>query len=271
MKWKMANNFEIERYVHRGLPFKRMREIKKQMKKDVRLREEIEKVKKSDRDFKNKFPADLIIPKIIDRYHEQTNGGESKILRSRKVSRKWFFAAPALAVVLLLAIIMRPPKEPVQSSVIQEDIILKGQQNIDFSKPQLIIHRKKNSDVEVLQNGARGRAGDLLQLAYVAAKQSYGVILSIDGNGKVTLHYPLEKNNPTSLTEEKYYLPEAIELDNAPQFERFFFITSNSNLNVETIMQVARKLADDPIKAKKEKLDLPEGFKQVSINIIKEI
>ena len=65
-------------------------------------------------------------------------------------------------------------------------------------------------------------------------------------------------------------MPEAIELDNAPGFERFFFVTSDSSLDVEYIMKMARKLASDASRAKTANLDLPEGFKQVSIKIVKE-
>jgi hypothetical protein len=143
-------------------------------------------------------------------------------------------------------------------------------EEMDMSKPQLLVHRKRNDRIELLKNGARGKAGDLLQLAYIAAKQSHGVILSIDGNGNVTLHFPDNKDNPTSLVQDqKILLPNAIELDNAPGFERFFFVTSNVEINAEEILKKAVTLANNPGRAKKDNIDLPESVNQYSIIIIK--
>jgi hypothetical protein len=116
----------------------------------------------------------------------------------------------------------------------------------------------------------QGKARDLLQLAYIAAKESHGVILSIDGNGNVTLHFPDKKNHPTSLEQDKkILLPNAIELDNAPGFERFFFITSGVEINAAEILRKAGTLANNPDRAKKDNMALPESLNQYSIIIIK--
>jgi hypothetical protein len=41
-------------------------------------------------------------------------------------------------------------------------------------------------------------------------------------------------------------------------------------MDVDFILRVARKLAADPLKAKTANLDLPSGYRQVSVSIIKE-
>jgi len=89
-----------------------------------------------------------------------------------------------------------------------------------------------------LKNGARAKAGDLLQLAYIPAGKTYGVIFSIDGSGIVTLHHPESKGNSSILKQEKKnLLPSSYELDNAPDFERFFFITTMEEIEVQSINQ----------------------------------
>lgn len=270
MKWKNLNNFELERFVHHGLPFRRMRQIKRRMKKDAQLREEIQLIQQSNQDFLSKFPADVFIPKIIDRYRGDEKEGDVVAPEPARTTRKWLIAVPALAAALVIVILMALPKGADKASMVEDDIILKGQQNMNPSQPRLIVHRKNNSAVEVLHNGSIGRAGDLLQLAYIPSKQPYGIILSIDGSGNVSLHFPLDNTHSTSLAAEKFYLPEAIELDDAPYFERFFFITSQASMDVDYVLSAARKLAEDPVKAKTATLHLPAGFKQVSISIIKE-
>jgi hypothetical protein len=61
------------------------------------------------------------------------------------------------------------------------------------------------------------------------------LIASIDGAGVVTLHYPANADAPalaTALAQKPTSLPQAYVLDDAPQFERFFFITSEDPIEV---------------------------------------
>ena len=122
-----------------------------------------------------------------------------------------------------------------------------------MTKTQIIIYRKKGDEAEVLKDGELAKAGDLLQIAYVPAGKTYGIIISIDGNGVVTLHYPENINSSTILKQEKtVLLSSAYELDDAPEFERFFFITALAEINVQEILKQAKALAGSPDAAKKE-------------------
>ena len=272
MNSRPINDYLLEMYVLGILSNKKSREIKSQIDSDKSLEIKLEKIKKSNLDFKVDNPSDIYIPKIIERYKKKTDFKSNDILIPKERYKYWIFAVPTLVAALLLIIILSPiEKEKVSKQNNKKEYnILKGNQDIDVSLPQLIIHRKRNDNIEILKDESKGKTGDLLQLAYIPADQTHGVILSIDGNGKVSLHYPLEGSDSTSLGEAKFFFPESIELDNAPEFERFFFITSNSKIDIEYVLKMAGKLGNDPNRAKKENLELPENLKQVSINIIKE-
>jgi hypothetical protein len=85
----------------------------------------------------------------------------------------------------------------------------------------------------------------------------------------VSLHFPLKREGSTQLERSrKIVLPNSIELDDAPDFEKFFLITSGSPLNVPQILEMAGNLAkrSDPLLAN---LDLPEGMSQFSFLILK--
>jgi hypothetical protein len=274
MKHKEMNAWTLERYILNELPTRRMKEINRQLKEDPGLRAEIEKLKNSNKDILNQYPPDSIVPQILSQY---------KIERSRKeqVTRPWpvFFrrlvaASPAFAIALVLFFIFFPfqrDKTDLSKKIVPTDVTRpKGIQTLDMTKPNLIIFRKKNGKVELLENRVRAKAGDLLQIAYIAADEKYGVILSIDGNGTVTLHYPDRKNQPTILKDKKkVYLSSSYELDDAPGFERFFFITSMSEINVADVIQKARKLAHDIKRAKTDNIELHGSFKQISVLILK--
>jgi hypothetical protein len=275
MNMSIINDYEIERYVLDELPGKKARKIKKYLKTDERLREKIEEIKKSNREILIQYPPDGVVPKILHRYNILSTSNKkenTKLLPS--FLKRILYASPAFALALVIIFILFPfskrdinlPNNPTG----KDEILVKGMETIDLSKTQLLIHRKQGDHIELLKNGTWGKAGDLLQLAYIAGKKAYGVILSIDGNGNVTLHFPDIKSNPTSLKRDnKILLPNAIELDNAPGFERFFFITSDIKINTADVLKKARDLAQNPDRAKKANLNLPQSFNQHSMIIIK--
>jgi hypothetical protein len=134
----------------------------------------------------------------------------------------------------------------------------------------LYVYRKKNSGVEILKDGSSAAAGDLLQMSYISTEDSYGVILSIDGRGTVTLHYPRNLGaEPKLKTNSKVILPYAYELDDAPDFERFFLILSPSIIDVKEVMHAAELLARSPGRSRKEKIQLDESVTQISVLIVK--
>ena len=136
---------------------------------------------------------------------------------------------------------------------------------------RLIAFRQAGEQVEQLGPDAMVRAGDVIQLRYNAGGRGYGVIASVDGAGVVTLHYPLREDAPpqaTAMAPEPTALPNAYALDNAPRFERFFFITSDDPLDVGQTLGALRALAhrDDSATARAE---LPAGLRQWSLRLRK--
>jgi hypothetical protein len=72
----------------------------------------------------------------------------------------------------------------------------------------------------------------------------YGVIFSIDGRSAVTLHYPPVLGADTRLVTGKWtLLEEAYTLDDAPDYEVFFFVVGGEPLDVPVILNSARRFA----------------------------
>ena len=177
--------------------------------------------------------------------------------------------ATFLVIILVLPLFKQKAKiiHPVGE---REVTLVKGMEAVDLSRTQLLVYRKIKDRVETLSDGERARAGDLLQLAYVSTEDSYGMILSIDGRGAVTLHLPESKGDTTKLELSKQsLLPNAFELDDAPEFERFFFLTSDSPIDVDGILLEAQDMAKNLEQIRQNNLDLPESFKQYSVLILK--
>ena len=124
---------------------------------------------------------------------------------------------------------------------------------------------------ERLETGDQADEGDLLQLSYLAAGRSHGVILSIDGRGAVTLHWPDRRGGATALVPSgEVRLDHAYELDDAPGFERFFLVTGADALDVNAILDAAEDLAADADRARDGALALAEGLEQRSVLLLKE-
>ncbi|MFO7561828.1 MAG: hypothetical protein R6X02_04240 [Enhygromyxa sp.] len=135
-------------------------------------------------------------------------------------------------------------------------------------EPHLVVDRKLDAGHERLASGDQARPGDLLQVSYVPAGRDAGVILSIDGAGVVTLHHPSEPTAAPALVEGlEIPLAHAYELDEAPGFERFVFVTRDEGaVAVAQVLAAAEQLAANPDSARSVPLALEgEGWMQHSI------
>lgn len=125
--------------------------------------------------------------------------------------------------------------------------------------------------IEKLDEDSLVKSGDLLQLRYSAGGARYGIIASIDGAGFVTLHYPTAENAPaeaTALSPKPTALPNGYQLDDAPDFERFFFITADQPIDVGGSLASLRAFAQRSDRATAQ-LELPTGMNQTSLRLRK--
>jgi hypothetical protein len=142
--------------------------------------------------------------------------------------------------------------------------IVRSKENPDA---RLYVYRRVGDGNQRLRDGAIAARGDLVQVAYGGT--GYGVVLSIDGSGKVTLHWP-DKNgsDAPAVKAGENRLPSAYELDDAPAFERFFLVQARKPFPVATALEAARALAAQP-SARRQSLALPPGFEQISLALDK--
>lgn len=135
-------------------------------------------------------------------------------------------------------------------------------------EPGLLVFRQGTQGADRLAPGAYVRAADVVQVAYQAAGKRYGVIVSLDGRGRVTRHLPRAGAEAAALRSgAPVPLPDAYRLDDAPAFERFFFVTSEAPFAVEDVARAARRLGSS---AASSPLALPSGLGQSSFELRKE-
>ncbi|MBL9099467.1 MAG: ActD-like protein [Myxococcales bacterium] len=194
---------------------------------------------------------------------------DARVPRRARVLR---YAGPALACAAVALLVLRPgdsddPRAPTTTGPAPidppEGVRIKG------LEPRLVLHRQAGAAAVELTSPARAHARDVLQVSYIAAGAAHGVILSLDGDGLVTLHHPAGIADTTALRQDgAVRLPQAYELDDAPRFERFVFITADAPLAVVDLMTAARELAGGPDPAHAP-LALPTGARQTSFLVEK--
>jgi hypothetical protein len=216
-----------------------------------------------------RHPAGPAVAQIETRIAEARHAAER---RRRRV--RWLGLAMSAAAVLVVAqFAVRAPRSGVADETGAPPGASGAQPDLERVKgaTRLLAFRQVGPAAEQLQQDAVVRPGDVIQLRYKAGDQGYGVIASLDGAGVVTLHYPLPENAPpqaTAMSRETTTLPQAYALDDAPRFERFFFITANAPVDVQQALDALRSLAhrDDSATAS---LALPDGVHQWSLRLRK--
>ena len=279
MSYGVVSEYYLERFVLGELPPEDAGEVERAATVDPRVRAALDAIDSSNRAILARYPAEDFKSGLLSRL-EAAEGGAPGLGRRFFPERLAFpwkrslaFASVAAALVIAAVLIVPGIKGPSNALLPGSGLdgtVVKGDAGIDLRTTQLLVYRKDGELTETMKDGNEARAGALLQLAYVAASEHYGVILSIDGRGGVTRHFPAEEGGSTLLMlNKRSLLPNAIELDDAPGFERFFLVTSKTPIDVASVLAKAGDLAADPSLARNSDLDLPTGLKQRSVLILK--
>lgn len=197
---------------------------------------------------------------------------ERRRAATRSAPRLLWLATP-LAAAAATALVLWPADPPIDPAIdeplpepaIQTPSIPDpGTTRIKGLEPHLLVFRQEGESAVPLQEPADAQPRDRLQLSYVAAGARFGVVLSLDGAGVVTLHYPASETAATTLQQGGAVpLDRSYELDAAPEFERFVLVTADTPLHTATILAAAKQLAGSP-QAATAPLVLPLELRQRS-------
>ena len=202
-------------------------------------------------------PASRLVPAIRRRAEARA---------PRRTRALWVVAPAALAGALALVLWARPAGRP-STEEAPETTTVKGDAT---PMSRLLVYRHQDNGDRALADGARATEGDLVQLAYRERGQAYGLLLSIDGRGTVTLHWPEQAGDAARLQAGgETRLASAYQLDAAPAFERFFLVTAARPFPVAPVVAAARALAARPADARRAPLPLGPSYEQTSIALDK--
>lgn len=238
---------------------------------DPDARARLDALPTQDRAFLSAFPAEEELRRIADRARVAAARADAQAQAGPNRTPWAVMVAPLLAAVIGLVWIATPSGTdgvPVTDGgsigVQPEPTTSKG------LEPRLHLYRLQAGGPESLRTGSFARRGDVLQIGVVPGWATDGVVVSVDGRGAVTLHWPADRTASTALGSGELHLPAAYELDDAPAFERFFLVATDGPTDVDSVVHAAEALAAQPAEALREPLALPRGYAQSSVVVRKE-
>ena len=239
----------LERYRLNELPEDERRQLTAQLDRDQELRERLARLERSDEELREP----------VERLRVS--------LRARPPARRGFalgWAVPAVAAmgVIAFAVVSRP------GAPVASDDRVKG--DARSGQPSLALYRRTPEGSEQLADGDIVHAGDLIRVGYRAAGRRYGLIVSVDGGGTVTMHLPPSGDRAVVLNSDPIVLLDsAYELDDAPRWEQFFFVASETEFEAAPVVEAARDAAHVRASIPQRDLVLPAGLSQASFTLQK--
>jgi hypothetical protein len=240
-----VSNLEVEQLALGELDEARAALVREKLERagDDRL----EKIEASNREILQDYPPEQMAARIRRRAEVAAEESEPASTPWRWI---WIPTAAAVAAAALV-LVLSPGGDgaPVLQPSLDGGIAQLDRPPIEHTRlkgdARLTVVRQDGGGAEPLRTDDEVSAGDLLQISYVSAGAAHGTIVSIDGAGAVTLHYPSGATGSTELSDRgPTALDHSYELDDAPGFERFFLVTSDEPIDVGAVMDAAQRAAD---------------------------
>jgi hypothetical protein len=262
----------LERYVLGELPSADAERLERRLREDPVLRRRLEAIEESNATLERDGAMDRLVDRV--RAHAVRSRAERPAAAGPRVTRWLAPVAVAAAAVAVVTVSLPGARARLgifsSPSTGQSGVGLDGDR-VKGLKPSLALFRKAAAGTEKLAEGSVLRAGDLVRVAYQGAGRPYGVILSVDGRGSVTIHLPPSGATAARLRGgDRVLLDQAYELDDAPRWEKFYLVTGNAPFAVAPVVEAARRAAAAATAAGPPALVVGPGQEQVGMLFIKE-
>jgi hypothetical protein len=176
----------------------------------------------------SRYPASVQAAQISAQLHKnkkQTHRNKLALL-----------AAPLAAALVAVLLLPTDTKTPQDGPDAPDTTRVKGLQ------PGLRIFKKGAGEPARLDAEATARAGDVLQIGWRAQPGQHVAVLSLDGRGQITRHWPRDADVTAPAPQADGMTPDAYQLDDAPDLERFFLVTSPQPIKLSDLEAALRAL-----------------------------
>lgn len=236
-------NLTLEQYVLGELPDRIRIEIEEIISRDNILQQKIETIRQSNDELLAQLPSNPMVQEIKLKAH--ANEVAIMISKQNNAQSWWKIEWNKYTVATVFTLLLVTGLSPfIVANFFNTEIL--DQTRTKGLSPQITVYRSIKDSSERLSNSSRVNTGDIIQIGYIAAGKKFGAIVSIDGRGTFTMHYPSSDTASTLLKNGgEILLENSYELDDAPLFENFFFITSDEPIVMEIVRNACHTLVSE--------------------------
>ena len=256
----MIPDWKLERFLTGDLPDEEMNMLRELEATDVVFASRVKMLREDNKAILNKLPFETLAGKlagIADSAENADAAGTANVAGCANAAKNVLsfgfvkFAAAAVLVLAVALVAFMAQRETIvaggNAAGNGDDVAaVNGSQitQVAFAETQsdtrikgldarMEVWKKTDAGIVQSQDLDEVREGDEIQLRYAVPEKCFGLLFSMDGNGALTLHMG-DGVKAIELTPGKMNsLPFAYKLDDAPYFEKFFFVTSPKEFAVE--------------------------------------
>lgn len=239
----MIPDWKLEKYLTGDLPAEEMREIREMEATDEIFAGRVKMLREDNAAILKRLPFEKLSEKIAMMPGRSNAGAGNTVRVNFRLVKLAAAAALVLAVVTVALFSQRSLSEQGGTvlataantqvmEVAMADVSGDDGVRIKGLSARMEVWKKTGDSAVQMENLGEAREGDEIQLRYAVAEKCFGLLFSMDGNGTITMHMGHE-NRAVELEPGKMTtLPFAYKLDNAPKFEKFFFLTSKDEFEL---------------------------------------
>lgn len=229
---KSISDLQLEQYILGELPPDKMKQLDKDRENNPELEKRIKAIESSSEDILSMYSPEYFGTLVRQKGMRQEK--QSPFLTKERVRTfVWVFGSAAVFSLVLILLYPTMLTKPITYDFLSDN----GETRIK-GVSSLLVYRR---DGLPILSGDRAGAGDNLQLYYRNDNYRYGAVISVDGRGVITRHYPLGSDKSATLKSgERTILPHSYELDDAPGFEIFYFFYSDKAFDITSVEESLR-------------------------------
>ena len=256
----MIPDWKLERFLTGDLPEEEMNKLRELEANDAMFASRVKMLREDNKAILNKLPFETLAAKIdavdagtVTETAVAANLGTAKenAGNAEKNAPRFSIMKFAAAAVFVLAVALVAFMAQRETSVMNERVgsdvaAVGGPQNTQVALAEtqsdtrikgmdarMEVWKKTPAGIVQLNDLDSVGEGDEIQLRYSVPEKCFGLLFSMDGNGALTLHMGDGEKAVELAPGKMNSLPFAYKLDDAPYFEKFFFVTSPKEFTVE--------------------------------------
>lgn len=239
----MIPDWKLERFLTGDLPEEEMNKLRELEANDAVFANRVKMLREDNKAILSKLPFETLAANLGT--VTETAGTAAKNA-PRFTLVKFAAAAMFVFAVALVAFFAQRETSVMNERVGSDVAAVNGSQNTQVALAEnesdtrikgldarMEVWKKTSAGIVQLNDLDSVGEGDEIQLRYAVPEKCFGLLFSMDGNGALTLHMGNGVKAIELAPGKMNSLPFAYKLDDAPYFEKFFFVTSPKEFAVE--------------------------------------